>query len=370
MPEPQPAAEAAVQTPLPTEPIPAPAFAAPSGFADAPEPRRGKMLWLWGAVAAIVLACSGALFVYPGLLRKQVRPMTPLTLHIERTASDILLTWNRDSDAIKNAKRAVLSIYDGDRQENFDMDLAQLHNGSIVYAPLTQDVSFKMELTGADQNKLASEMVRVLRTRPSPMGDSGAQPAQTAAAPAKPAEAAKASTPAPEQPAEEEQEEAAPARTTPVRAFNAESLSQRLRPALSTEAPAAPSLSATNAPVATMNLGVIVPSQIAAPARPSSGSNAAPAPRSSQVVPAQVISRTDPVYPQLARQTGASGQVRVSVVIGVDGKVKSVKATSGNILLQRAATDAVKQWVYRPTMLNGKAVESQSEVVLTFNAQR
>jgi TonB family protein len=205
------------------------------------------------------------------------------------------------------------------------------------------------------------------------MGDSGAQPSTAAAtAPAKPAEAAKSSTPAPDQAAaEEEQEEAAPARTAPVRAFNAESLSQRLRPALPTEAPAAPSLSATNAPVATMNLGVIVPGQIAATARPTSaGTGAAPATRSSQVVPAQVINRKEPVYPQLARQTGASGQVRVSVSIGADGKVKSVKATSGHILLQRAATDAVKQWVYRPTMLNGKAVESQSEVVLTFNPQR
>ena len=69
-------------------------------------------------------------------------------------------------------------------------------------------------------------------------------------------------------------------------------------------------------------------------------------------------------------QTHASGEVRVQAVIGVDGKIKSVKALSGPAVLQRAATDAVRQWVYKPTMLNGVAVESQTDIVLTFNPAR
>jgi TonB family protein len=362
----------------PPEPVVEAPRVEPAAPSEQPEPveaietpRRGKMLWLWGAVAAMVLACSGALFVYPGLLRKQARPLIPLTLRIERTASDLLLTWNRDSDAIRNARRAVLSIYDGDRQENFDMDLAQLRNGSIVYSPLTADVSFKMELTGADQSKIASEMVRVLRTRPSPLGDESAQAAAGKLAAAAPNQPEASAAPV-ETPAETPQAETASARTAPTRAFNAETLAQRLRPALPAEVPDAPALSASASPVASVNLGVIVPSQIAAaPApRPAAGAAAPPARQSSQLVPAEVISRKDPIYPPLARQAGASGQVRLSAVIGADGKVKSVKAVSGHPLLQRAAMDAVRQWVYRPTMLNGTAVESQSEVMLTFTAQR
>ena len=63
------------------------------------------------------------------------------------------------------------------------MDLPQLRNGSIVYSPVTSDVVFKMEVTGADELKTTSESVRVLRTRPSPMSDPDAQQAQTPAAP-------------------------------------------------------------------------------------------------------------------------------------------------------------------------------------------
>jgi protein TonB len=97
----------------------------------------------------------------------------------------------------------------------------------------------------------------------------------------------------------------------------------------------------------------------------------APAPvQTSQLLPAELISRKAPEYPAIAMQTHASGEVRVQAVIGADGRIKSVKALSGPAVLQRAATDAVRQWIYRPTMLNGIAMESETEVVLTFNPGR
>ncbi|MBZ5582736.1 MAG: hypothetical protein LAQ30_11145, partial [Acidobacteriia bacterium] len=169
-----PAGEATARTELP------PAAAEPAG----PAPRRTRTLLVWGAVAAALLACSGMLFVYPGILRHSgSRPLIPLTLRVEHSASDLLLTWNRDSDAIRSARRAMLQIFDGERHENIDMNLNDLRNGSIVYSPLTADVSFRMEITGADQSKIASESVRVLRTRPSPMPQDDGKPAQASAAP-------------------------------------------------------------------------------------------------------------------------------------------------------------------------------------------
>jgi hypothetical protein len=90
-----------------------------------------------------------------------------LQLHVERTAGELLLTWNRDADPIKTATKATLSISEGDQQETVEMDLAHLRNGSIVYPPSSTDISFKMEVTGPDNIKTASESVLVLRTRPS-----------------------------------------------------------------------------------------------------------------------------------------------------------------------------------------------------------
>ena len=88
----------------------------------------------------------------------------------------MLLTWNRDAEAIRNASKAVLSISDGDQHENVDMDLAQLANGSIVYSPSGTDISFKMEVIDKTQKKTTSESVRMLRTRPSPLQEQTTQP--------------------------------------------------------------------------------------------------------------------------------------------------------------------------------------------------
>ena len=79
-----------------------------------------------------------------------------------------------------------------------------------------------------------------------------------------------------------------------------------------------------------------------------------------------MISRKDPAYPALAKQSGAQGEVILTATIGVDGKVKDVQVVSGHPLLRSAAVAAVKQWVYRPTYLNGKPVESESRISLNF----
>ena len=104
-----------------------------------------KMLWI--AAAAVLVACSGALFIYPGVHRSghAANPVAiPFALHVDRTATDLVLTWNRESDAIRNARHAVLAISDGDRQENVEMNMADLRNGSVVYTPITGDTSFRM----------------------------------------------------------------------------------------------------------------------------------------------------------------------------------------------------------------------------------
>lgn len=62
----------------------------------------------------------------------------------------------------------------------------------------------------------------------------------------------------------------------------------------------------------------------------------------------EVINRTKPVYPELAKRMNVQGTVSVKAVVAADGKVKSVSPLSGNPILSQAAQTAVKQWVYAP----------------------
>jgi hypothetical protein len=80
---------------------------------------------------------------------------------------------------------------------------------------------------------------------------------------------------------------------------------------------------------------------------------------------AKLVKRVEPVYPEAAK---ASGMVRVEALVGKDGKVLTVKAVGGPADLTEAAELAVKQWVYKPTLVNGKPVEVITSVDLNFAA--
>jgi len=82
---------------------------------------------------------------------------------------------------------------------------------------------------------------------------------------------------------------------------------------------------------------------------------------------ANLIKKVDAVYPPLAVQARISGQVRFTVIIGKDGSVLNVQLVSGHPLLVAAARDAVKQYVYRPTLLNGSPVEVITQVDVNFS---
>jgi protein TonB len=81
---------------------------------------------------------------------------------------------------------------------------------------------------------------------------------------------------------------------------------------------------------------------------------------------ANLISKVNPVYPPEAKHAGTEGIVRLAVDIGPDGKVVSVNAQSGPDVLVQAAVEAVKQWTYKPTLLNGEPVEVLTTVDVNF----
>ena len=85
------------------------------------------------------------------------------------------------------------------------------------------------------------------------------------------------------------------------------------------------------------------------------------------VTAARIVNRTAPVYPPLARQTRISGTVRLHAIIAKDGTVQQLEVLSGHPLLVQAALDAVRQWRYQPTLLNGEPVEVDTTVDVIFS---
>jgi TonB family protein len=81
---------------------------------------------------------------------------------------------------------------------------------------------------------------------------------------------------------------------------------------------------------------------------------------------AMVINYIKPVYPPLAKQARIQGTVRFNVVINKDGTIQDIQVESGHPLLAEAALDAVRQWTYKPTLLNGEPVEVATVVDVNF----
>ena len=72
---------------------------------------------------------------------------------------------------------------------------------------------------------------------------------------------------------------------------------------------------------------------------------------------AKLIRQVNPAYPALARQARVSGTVRLTAIIGKDGAIRNLAVMSGHPLLAPAALEAVRQWLYQPTLLNREPVE-------------
>jgi len=260
------------------------------------------------------------------------------------------------------------------------MDANQLTTGTIMYTPVSGDVSFRMEVTGKNQAKTLTESVRSLRTRPSPMPDGKSPAANTASGKTNPAQAQPAATaagtnataqPAANQPSTTPADvtPAVPAKATP-RAFNAESLTQRLRPASPTEIADANLAGAAPASPAGVNVNSSLSMPFAsapAPVAPAPAAKKTTAPvAGGKVSQAQLVYRKEPQYPTAARQMNVKGQVTLEATIGPDGKVTAVKIVSGHPLLAQAARQAVAEWRYKPAILDGQPVETTSQISLNF----
>jgi protein TonB len=81
---------------------------------------------------------------------------------------------------------------------------------------------------------------------------------------------------------------------------------------------------------------------------------------------AKLIYRVQPLYPALARQVRVQGVVVLEAIIAANGSIQQLHVLSGHPMLIPSAVEAVRQWIYSPTILNGKAVEVKTTIEVRF----
>jgi TonB family protein len=94
--------------------------------------------------------------------------------------------------------------------------------------------------------------------------------------------------------------------------------------------------------------------------------SAGPASSSPPSANGYLLERVEPQYPEAARQQHIQGPVVLNVLVGPTGLVREASVISGDPLLAKAATDAVRQWRFNPHQLNGKAVEFETRITVNF----
>ncbi len=376
-----------VRRPEPAETIPPVVMAPEMTDAMTPPPavaRRGPVrvsLRMVVAVAAVFafLALAG---LSAFLLRdrglsaaKQKAPATaaafPLQLDVEAQGEGLNVRWNPLSAPITRAREGRLTILEGDQvpPRVIPLDPQQLASGHIYYRSAAERVQFQMEIVD-NSGTTSRESVLALSSTPAPAVTRGVPPqAATAQRPARIVE----SIPIPSANAEArplaEITEALPQRQPPPRAFTAPPSSRDRTvqvPAITFDQ--APAISANAAPPAAVVLPAPL-SNLPAAIPPAPQAKEPPAPKQIRVASLQtgnLIKRVNPVYPAIAMSEHIQGMVRFTATIGKDGTVQNLRLMSGNSALVKAASDAVKQWLYRPTLLNGEPVEVVTQIEVNF----
>jgi periplasmic protein TonB len=84
------------------------------------------------------------------------------------------------------------------------------------------------------------------------------------------------------------------------------------------------------------------------------------------VEPAMLIHRIEPAYPPLGRQLRREGRVELHAIIATDGTIQSLEVINGDPLFLQSALAAVREWRYRPTILDGQPVEVDTHITVIY----
>ena len=331
-----------------------PVMAAASAPAAAPS-RNG--LWAGGIVGTLVLV-AGVFFLWPkshppkppAVVVAAPKETAPLQLLAEPLPNGLVnVRWNAQSSSIAQARDGRLVITEHDKApRTMALDVAQLKIGHLTYQSAADSIQFDLEVNDTS-GAVAKESILSLSSPALSTAQAAHEPAavKPQAAPAKGQEPAPAVV------------QVAQPSAVKARAFVPPPTQQKKEQAAIIDAP--PALA--SAPAAP--LGVAVPTRLATLAPPPPA-----APQQirveSNLQAANLIKKVVPVYPVLARSAGIQGLVRFTALIAKDGKIQDLTLISGPPPLVDAAREAVKRWLYRPTLLNGQPVEVLTQINVNF----
>ncbi len=268
-------------------------------------------------------------------------PGRPLGLRLKRQGPDLALTWNRRVAAALGARAGLLTIQDGAKRKEMDLSVEQLRSANILVAPETDHVEVQLAML-LPNGRTVSESGMLFLPAQSSAHQSSAAPKQPVRSHAQGADNEPA-TNAGEETSQPQPEQSAVGSKTVV--------PERTQP----NSAAPPKLARS------------LPSETPAPTAPSAPDLAPGAGLASGgIQPPQVLWRKNPVYPSAARGEHLQGVVALEVLVGTDGHVKTLKVVGGHQVFRQAALDAVSQWVYKPAMQNGKAIEVLTRVEILF----
>lgn len=377
----------------------------------APPPRPSGFRWQQILAPAAVLIALVLFFLYirdrwPQAAQappsRIIAPETsPLGLKIAREQPYLRLNWDQAADAVLNAVHGALTVSDGVSRRDFQMDVAQLRGGSIAYAPVSDDVTFRLEIFLAGGRSI-SESIRIIGALPAAPGLripllSSTPPAgtPTATAPARaqvprPDPLLDIGRPAPRIAAPVETAEAKPPAAEPADPPTEAAQAARPpeTPAARTETPApAPQIHIaappqTQPPQARTTPDAPVGEPQPAPAKPESTQAAQPAGPVSPpdaaglevdyVGPKPVRSVRPAMSPTIRRLIDSVVQVDINVAIDATGKVTDARPTRpykgiSGYLAQLAAGSA-RMWRFSPATRNNQPVPS--EYLLRFEFRK
>ena len=106
-----------------------------------------------------------------------------------------------------------------------------------------------------------------------------------------------------------------------------------------------------------MSISVLNPLPVVAVVKPT---------RVSRMMDGLLIHRVQPDYPILAKQTRIQGPVEIAALISREGTIENLQVLKGHPMLVQAAMNAVKQWRYRPYVLNGDPIEVETKITVIF----
>jgi protein TonB len=324
--------------------------------------RRRRVPWMWIVLTGTLAVATLLAVVYRGLWLPRPTPAAPTALLLSVESQDnglISLRWNAASLPVTQAREGRLRIVEEQKApRTVPMNAAQLSAGHLFYESSSDRVQFDLEVVEKSGETVHESVVAGQKPEPAPV-QAQEQTASVAAS--------ATSAPAPTDvnpPVEPKPTQPAPRAFTPP-SLPRRSVAQEGRLTLLEPAPAL-SGGGTAAPV-----GALLPGKVDIIPPPPGSAAAPPAPEQRVVVggrlqSAMLIRKVAPVYPQLARTMRIQGVVRFEAVIGRKGEVKDLTFISGPRALEQAAADAVRKWVYRPTMLDGRPVEVSTQIEINF----